>query len=161
MTPEEIRKLEDIERRLREAEEYISQKKIQQISLPLDDASRNVLGSGGSNNANISNMIGTPSPTTITISGGVINLTQSYHTVDTEGGAASDDVDTINDPIDFDEVAIIVLRAESSSRTVVLKDGTGNLRLAGDCSLDHNRDTITLIGTGGVWYEISRSDNDS
>ena len=96
----------------------------------------------------------------VTISGGVITITQGYVTVDTEGDAATDDLDTISAPT-LDASAIIVLRASSNARTVVLKDGTGNLRLAGDFSLDHNRDTITLIGTGGLWYELSRSDNDA
>jgi len=102
----------------------------------------------------------TPDPTVLTIASGAITVTQAYHEVDTEGSASTDDLDTINDT-NLDDNTILILRATSSSRTVVLKDGTGNLRLAGDFSLDHSRDTITLIGTGGVWYELSRSDNDT
>lgn len=104
--------------------------------------------------------VSTPLPSEVTISGGVITVSQTYHTVDTQGDAATDDLDTIDDS-NLSNVAILVLRAESSTRSVVLKDGTGNLHLAGDCTLDHSRDTITLIGTGGVWYELARSNNDT
>lgn len=114
-----------------------------------------VAGDSGSSSARY---IDVPRPDEIFISSGVISITQSYHTIDTEGGAASDDVDTINDN-GFPEATLLVLRASSSLRTVVLKDGTGNLRLAGDCTLDNNDDTITLIGTGAVWYEVARSNN--
>ena len=161
MTPQERLQFEQMQRDLSELKNESTQRKIQQISYPLDEVSRTIIGGVDSAVSTVGNMISTPEPTTITISGGVIDLTQSYHTVATEGGAASDDVDTINDPAGFGDAAIIVLRAESSSQTVVLKDGTGNLRLAGDCTLDHNRDTITLIGTGGVWYEVTRSNNDA
>lgn len=44
MTPEQIKKLEDLERRIAEMEAYISDKKEQQISLPLDPASVRVVG---------------------------------------------------------------------------------------------------------------------
>lgn len=104
------------------------------------------------------NYLNTPDPTTLTIASGVITVTQSYHTVDTEGAAGTDDLDTIDDS-GLADVSLITLRASSSSRTVVLKDGTGNLRLAGDCTLDNNDDTITLIGTGAIWYEVARSNN--
>lgn len=44
----------------------------------------------------------------------------------------------------------------SSANTV--KDGTGNLELAGDFATTIN-DTITLVASGGTWYEESRSAN--
>jgi hypothetical protein len=112
--------------------------------------------SGGSN----ARYLDIPRPETIFISSGVISITQGYHTVDTEGGAASDEINTINDN-GFPAATILVLRATSASRTVILKDDTGNLRLAGDCTLDDNDDTITLIGTGAVWYEVARSNNET
>ena len=91
-----------------------------------------------------------------TIATGAITVTKQFHYVDTEADAATDDLDTINGepPVDF-----IVLRAINTARTVVVKDGTGNLRLSGDFSMDHTDDTITLIKSGSVWLEISRSDN--
>lgn len=92
-----------------------------------------------------------------TISGGAITATRSFHTIDTEGDTASDDLDDINGGV---EGMILVLCAEDSARTVVVKDSTGNLRLAGDCTLDNVSDSITLIYTASaVWRELSRSDN--
>ncbi len=112
------------------------------------------------NNSTTSAYLDIPSPTELTINSGVITVAQAYHTIDTEGDGASDDLNTINDA-GLDDNSILVLRAESSTRSVVLKDDVDNLRLNGDCTLDHSRDTITLIGSGGLWYELARSNNDS
>lgn len=152
------KRIQNLERQMQEFMEWKRNKDVQQISYPLDEVSRTIINRD--TNSTVSSFITTPDPTTLTIASGAVTVSQSYHEIDTEGGAATDDLDTINDPASLTDVAILVLRATSSSRTVVLKDGTGNLRLAGDFSLDHNRDTITLIGTGGIWYEVSRSDND-
>lgn len=94
----------------------------------------------------------------LTIATGVITVTGSYHTVDTESAAASDDLDTINGGVDG---AHLRLRAVNSARTVVVKDGTGNIQCAGDFSLDNAQDTISLLYDGALsaWLEISRSDN--
>lgn len=89
------------------------------------------------------------------ISGGAITATSSTHKVDTEGGAGTDDLDTINGGTDG---SLLILMANNSARTVVVKDGT-NLRLAGDFSLDDVEDTITLIKQGSTWKEVSRSNN--
>ena len=94
--------------------------------------------------------------TELTISSGEITVTQSSHTVDTEGDAASDDLDTINGA---SADMILILRAAHTDRTVVLKDNTGNLFLNGDFSLTHTHDTIMLLGRANSWLELSRSDN--
>jgi hypothetical protein len=54
---------------------------------------------------------------------------------------------------------VIILQAAHTDRTVVVKDGTGNLKLAGDFSLDNTEDTIQLIYNGSNWCEITRSNN--
>lgn len=97
-------------------------------------------------------------PTELTIATGVITATKSYHKVDTEADAASDDLDTISGGSDGNT---LILRAENTARTVVVKDGTGNIQCAGDCSLDNTQDTITLIfdGTLNAWLETARSNN--
>lgn len=95
--------------------------------------------------------------TDATISGGVITKTSSYMRLDTEGGAAADDLDTI---LGGDIGDTLVLRTLSSARDVTLKDGTGNLGLAGDFILSNAMDTITLIRYDATWWiETSRSDN--
>lgn len=99
-----------------------------------------------------------PAPTTVTIAGGVLTITQSSHLVDTEAAAASDDIDTIT-PV-WPGV-IIVLRAAVSTRTPVYRDGTGNLRLVADFQETHAQDKIMLMGSadGTGWDQISTADN--
>lgn len=92
----------------------------------------------------------------LTISSGEITVTNSRHTVDTEGDAASDDLDTINGAV---AGAFVFLQAEHGARTIVLKDGTGNLKLAGDFSMNTTNDVIMLFTGGGNWWEVSRSNN--
>ncbi len=97
-------------------------------------------------------------PTELTISGGAISVTKSYHKVDTEADAATDDLVTINGGNVGDR---IVLSSTSSARAITLKDITsgGNLQIAGDFSLGNPADTIELIFDGFNWLEISRSNN--
>lgn len=93
---------------------------------------------------------------TLTIATGVVTATATVHAVDTEAAAATDDLDTING---LSSGQLLVLRAASGSRTIVAKDGTGNLRLAGDFSLDNADDRLVLISDGTNLLEVSRSDN--
>jgi hypothetical protein len=76
--------------------------------------------------------------------------------IETEGAAATDDVDNINGGTEGD---VLVLRAANGDHTVVVKDGTGNIQCAGDCSLDNAQDTISLIFDGASWVEVSRSNS--
>ena len=92
----------------------------------------------------------------LTIASGVITVTASLHNVDTESDAATDDLDTINGGA---EGTILHFSPTNASRTVVAKDGTGNLRLAGDFTMDNSTDVLTLIKTGSNWFEVSRSNN--
>lgn len=91
-----------------------------------------------------------------TISSGSISINRNHVLVNTESSAASDDLDTI---VIENSGTRIVLQAADSAKTVVCKDGTGNLALAGDFSLDNTEDTIELISNGTNWCELSRSDN--
>ena len=92
----------------------------------------------------------------LTIASGEVTVTESYHAIDTESDAASDDLDTINGGTTGD---IVVFRSAAGSRETTFKDGTGNLRLSGDFILTSAEDTIMLIRDGSVWLEISRSNN--
>ena len=95
-------------------------------------------------------------PTELTIATGVVTATKSYHTIDTESDAASDDLDTINGG---SEGMRLVIRAVNSGRTVVVKDATGNIACAGDFTMDNVEDTMELIYDGSNWLELSRSGN--
>lgn len=93
-----------------------------------------------------------------TIASGAITLTRSYMTVDTEGGAATDDLDTINGGADGD---IVYLRQVNSARDIVLKHATGNLRLNGatDKTLSSISDVIQLLRVAGNWCQVAFGDN--
>jgi hypothetical protein len=100
----------------------------------------------------------TPMTSELTIATGAVTATGGYHNIDTESDAASDDLDTINGGVDGMR---LVIRANNTARTVVVKDATGNIQCAGDMSLDSTQDTMELIydGTLTAWLEVGRSDN--
>lgn len=94
-----------------------------------------------------------------TIASGAITITQAGRVVvDTESAAATDDLDTISGGQDGD---VILVFGANAARVVTIKDGTGNLRTAGDLALDSLLDNMTLLysGAGAVWIEIARSNN--
>lgn len=111
------------------------------------------------NNHNISRLIS--SPYSSTIATGAVTVYGSTQRINTEGSAATDDLDTINaaGSRTYEPDEHLTLIAANDARTVVLKDGTGNLRLNGDFSLDNIEDRIVLSYDGTNWCEISRSDN--
>ena len=100
-------------------------------------------------------------PTELTISGGAITVTRSYHKVDTESEEATDNLDTINGGV----VGMkLILRSVHGARVTTLRNGVGNvfLNLAGNFALDDPEDKIELLCDDypvAGWYEINRSDN--
>jgi hypothetical protein len=110
-------------------------------------------------NHNISPLI--VDPYTVTIAAGVIVPYGSTHRVDTESAAATDDLETIT-ATNREHDEWLTLYANSDARTVVLKDGVGNINLnGGDFSLTHSADRIVLAFDGTNWNEIVRSDNET
>lgn len=120
-----------------------------------DDGTARVSTTG--TGAAVNGMLSIGDGTELTISSGAVTATQGYHTIDTESDASTDDLDTIN----FSNAigSILVISAADNGRTIVCKDGTGNLRLNGDFSLNNAQDTLMLLRVSGAWLEISRSDN--
>jgi hypothetical protein len=95
----------------------------------------------------------------LTLASDIITVTSSVHTVDTEADAATDNLATINGGR---ANQLLVLSAADSARTVVAKDGTGNLKLSGgDFSMDNVEDRLLLISdaAGTTWYELGRNDS--
>lgn len=94
----------------------------------------------------------------LTIASGIVTSTRSFHRIDTESDAGSDDLDTINGGVTG---TVLILRAENDARTVVVKNGTGNIRLSGatDYTMDNNFKTLTLIYDGSNWLETARGNN--
>lgn len=100
-------------------------------------------------------------PTELTISGGAITPTVAGTIpVDTEADAASDDLDTIT-ATNMAGDEIIILKAADSARSVVVKDGTGNIVIGADFTLDHVRDRIALQWDAGesVWVLLYAQSN--
>ena len=94
--------------------------------------------------------------TELTIATGTVTVTQSYHTIDTEGDIASDNLSTINGGA---AGQMLTIRAIDSTHTVVVQDGLGNLELEGDMTLDNAQDTISMIYDGTNWLETGRANN--
>jgi hypothetical protein len=98
-----------------------------------------------------------------TIASDAITLTNRsarFLIADTEAAAATDNLSTISGGKDGATLTVV---AANSARDIVLKDGVGNLRLAGDCTLDHTDDSIMLQydAVGAYWREICRSNNNT
>lgn len=91
----------------------------------------------------------------LTIATGAITVTNSYHKVDTEAAAASDDLDTINGGEDGMVLRIV---AVNNTRSIVIKDGTGNIYCDGsvDITLDDSREYVDLFydGEQSFWYAV-------
>lgn len=85
----------------------------------------------------------------LTISSGAVTATNAIHTIDTEGNAATDDLDTVSGGGD-----ILVLRTTSAARDVVLKHGTGNLRTA-----DGTDKTLATASTIAILFKIGSNWN--
>lgn len=97
-------------------------------------------------------------PSTLTIATGAVTVSSSSpivpQAIDTEAAAASDDLDTISGTI---AGQVLILSAANTARTVVLKDGTGNLKLVGDFALDDNEKRLTVVSDGSNLTEIART----
>ena len=89
----------------------------------------------------------------VTIAGGVIAVEAGkWYKVETQAGAASDDLDTITGLSAGEQV---MLSAVNDAHTVVLKNGTGNLNIKVDTSLDDTIDRVILISDGTNLVEAS------
>lgn len=94
---------------------------------------------------------------------GSITVTHNFHLI-THGAT---DNDTNVNLININGGAngsILVLKQLTNTKDVKLIDGDGsgtggNLRLNGDFQMNTGNDTITLIKSGTIWFELSRSNN--
>ena len=76
--------------------------------------------------------------------------------IDTEGGAATDDLDTINGGSDGD---ILIISSTDAARDITIKHATGNILLSpsNDATISGTGDKITLQYDGSSWQQISRA----
>ena len=98
---------------------------------------------------------------TPTVSSGVITIERQaaiqYVRVDTEGGAGTDNLDSIN-PVNFADGDIIILFGTNASRVVTVTN-SGNIVTQGAVSFSTGNyaNAITLGKSGSSWYEINKS----
>lgn len=101
-----------------------------------------------------SETIKTAAATELTIASGAITVTQTVHTVDTESNAASDD---LTDIAGGDIGDVLVISANNSARTVVVKHDVTKIALAdaADVSLDDTWKSVVLIRVSStLWIEL-------
>lgn len=92
---------------------------------------------------------------------GAVTIYSPDNRISTEGGAGFDDLDTIN-VTDSMKGQLIAVRAQNDTRTVTVKNGTGNIHLSGsDFVMDNLKDVLLLKhDADNNWLtEVSRSDN--
>lgn len=99
-----------------------------------------------------------------TISSGTASISRTTFTVDTEANAATDDLDNIKNSIGNKAIPdgqVIVFGAANGARTVVVKNGTGNINCGSDITLDNTKDRVMLSynSASETWSLISFSDN--
>lgn len=98
----------------------------------------------------------------LTIASGVVTVTGGKHTIDSEGDASSDDLNTINGGIDG---AVVMIQPANGSRTINVKHLTGNINLSGnqDYVMDEIDKMIFLAydATNSQWWEIARKDGNA
>lgn len=92
-----------------------------------------------------------------TISSGIVTIDGGFKRlrVDTEGAAATDDLNTISGGYIGQ---YLTLNQTANSRDVTVKTGTGNISLTGgDFTIGTTTRTITLFYDGSTWNEVART----
>ena len=102
--------------------------------------------------------MGGQAETELTIASGSITPTHGLHSVDTESDAATDDLANIT-TTNLDDGSLLIVRANNSTRTVVVKHtagGAGQIHLKSglDLTLDDDTDNVILTRRGADWYEL-------
>ena len=122
----------------------------------------NVIQDNTSGKTNTVDIDGLPVVVERTIASGAVTCDKrADHNIilDTEGGAASDDLDTISGAR---AGQIVRLRTTANARDVVVKHGTGNIELVGaaDFTLDMANSCLLLMyhANTSKWCEIARAD---
>jgi len=100
--------------------------------------------------------------TELTIAAGVVTATSNYHTIDTAGDIASDDLDTITISGNIGEGSLLFIRPDHDGRSIVIKHDTGNISCVGqaDITLNDIEDFAILIydETLTKWLAMSTAD---
>jgi len=149
---------QEVQRQLKERDRFNAGGKLFDPNTGLHTQGKNVTGLLGSR-ADIERL--GLYATDQTIASGVIKATSSHLIVYTESAAASDDLDTIIPSPLMRRDELLIIRAGDDGDTVVVKDGTGNLNLESDFSLDTDQDLMILRwdSVNDEWREVVRYDS--
>ncbi len=93
-------------------------------------------------------------PEFVDIASGVLTVTRSYCVPGTQGGGASDTIDTINGGSDGAFLAL----SGTFGKTITLSEA-GNLKLTGSITLNNFDDTALFVKRGTDWLLLSSSNN--
>ena len=108
-----------------------------------------------SNNLTVNDKLNTQ-PNTATISSGAITYTGAYMVIDTEGGASSDTLDTINGGTAGDR---LLLRGATSGRNIIISDNTGNIQTNNNTNFTLEPiygDSVEFYYSGSNWIQTAR-----
>jgi len=98
----------------------------------------------------------------LTIDGsGAITRTQVYHSVDTNGAAALDNLDTINGGVEGD---VLILKATNDARQIVVRHDQDNIWISKEANiiLGNSEDHLILIySEESMWCDIGWTKNDT
>lgn len=97
----------------------------------------------------------------LTIAGGVVTPTGWAANIETQGGAATDDLDRA-DPANHEEGRLLILRCLDASHVVTVKHlatGSGEFKMIDgkDLVLDDPLEEVAFVLRGTVWCEVWRS----
>lgn len=95
---------------------------------------------------------------TLYISGGSITPDSDSHKVGTEGGAATDDLTTIN-ATNAHDGAMLCLQCRLSSESITVKHNVGNIKCGADFTLSGLHDQALFRYSGSNWKLVSYSSN--
>jgi hypothetical protein len=99
-----------------------------------------------------------PSATQLEISAaGLVTFTgPGWYTIETNGGGAADDLESVTG---LTAGNIVILQAANGAHTVTVKNA-GNIHIGADFALDNEYDSITLLCiSAGVVIKLSSADN--
>ena len=89
----------------------------------------------------------------LTIASGVVSSTRSFHTVDTESDASSDNLDTINGGRTGQ---ILIIKPANGGRTIVIRHDEGNIFTSdtNNISLTESNSIAVLIKDDSKWFVL-------
>lgn len=134
----------------------------QNLAVPGDDDNNTLSGINtitGELNFGVGGTLAAPRGAELVISGGSITPTDVLHTVDTEAGAGTDNLDTIA-TTNMPNGSLLLLAPESiSARVITVRDNQGNIQLQGDTDFVMNTvgAHILLRRDGAQWNEVMRT----